>query len=639
MTSFGSMECPHYHLVPKDFDANVAFRQQILRETAESPALAAQVRQMCAEDPLFYVNAFCYTFDPRQQIRNLPFITYQEFQDEAILRLCDAVKTGKDYTVPKSRAMGASWIGLTVFEWFWHFHDNMDFGLISRTENYVDQRGNAKSLMWKIDFLHRNQPQWLLPTGRHLGDDDPNRKNLQLINADTGSSFAGEGTTGDIFRGGRLTALFIDEFAAFDINDGFRTLSATRDVTFCRIFNSTPQGSANAFYEVVHKTAAVRLNMHWSKHPVYKRGLYRSYKGGDGEYHLEILDPDFSGKVEVLSKGDPEPKTVQFPEEYPFVLDGKLRSPWYDRERARCVTDMEIAQELDLDFLGSEYQFFDPETIEVLKEKYCFNPVWTGDIVFEPQSLMPTQVRENADGALKLWFDPGGRPGSVGSERKFVIGADVSQGTGASNSALSIVDTISGEKVGVWCSPRTRPLEFADRAVALASFFNHALLIWDASGPTGQSFTRRIIESGYGNLYYRKPEDRMDQTASSQPGYYLNPDARASLLEEYRAALGEHRFINRHDHALTEALQFVVQPGGKVEHNQAANSQDPTGARTAHGDEVIADALAVKGLAERRESRESQSQDPPVGSLAWRRQMQTAETRQPNSELDPEGWG
>ncbi len=631
------IKTPYYYLVPKDFNANCRFRRDLLSQAAEDPDYAAKLRTMCGDDILFYVNTFCWTYDPRKQVRKLPFITYSEFQDDAILELAEAIIKGRDVTVPKSRCMGASWIGLTVFEWFWHFYESMDFGLISRTENYVDERGNTKSLMWKIDFLHRNQPKWLLPTGREKGDDDPNRKNLYMRNEDTESVFTGEGTTGDIYRGGRLTALFIDEFAAFDVNDGFRTLSATRDVTNCRIFNSTPQGSANAFYEVVHNTAARKLELHWSRHPDYNQGIYRSYKGEDGEYHLEILDKDFTGQVEVMHKGEEGSRIVHFPEEYPFTLDGKLRSPWYDRECARCVTAMEIAQELDIDFLGSEYQFFDPQTIHVLREKYCMNPVWKGDLVFNAgDDFSNVELSANADGLLALWFDPA--QGKPPVERKYVVGGDVSQGTGASNSAFSVVDVKTGEKVGVFLSPHIYPRDLADYGVALAKWFNNALLIWDASGSTGQSFTRRVIDIGYGNIYYRKDEDRVDRKPSTQPGYFLNPDAKSTLLEEYRSALDNHRFINRSDSGLQETLQFIVQPGGRVEHTQAANSQDPTGARTAHGDEVIADALAVKGMAEKAEKKDPEPPEPPYGSLAWRMQMKRQDEKPVVSELESDMW-
>jgi hypothetical protein len=262
LTQIGSVKCPHYELVPKELSANLHFRKKVLELGKTDPSKAKELRRMCSEDLLFYVNVFCWTFNPRDQPQNpvIPFITYEEFQDEAMLNIADCVQVGEDFSIPKSRAMGASWMGLTVFEWFWHFKNNLTFLMISRTAKLVDEVGNSDTLFWKIDFLHKYQPRWLLPKGRELLDKDPSRKAFHLYNMDTGSTIDGESTTGDASRGGRRTAMFIDEHAAFNLNDGFRVLRATRDTTNCRGFNSTPQGAANAFYEVVHETAARQLN-------------------------------------------------------------------------------------------------------------------------------------------------------------------------------------------------------------------------------------------------------------------------------------------------------------------------------------------------------------------------------------------
>ena len=340
ITSLGSMRCPHYSLVPKEYEANLKFRRKVLRMAAEDLAKANELRKMCSEDLLFYVNVFCWTYDPRETVSPiLPFITYP-FQDTGMLNMADCVIQGEDFTAPKSRCMGASWMGLTVFEWFWHFRNDLSFLLVSRNEKYVDESGNQKSLFWKIDFLHKYQPRWLLPHGRWLLDKDPNRKLLSLGNAENGSVISGESTTGDAGRGDRRTAMFIDEHAAFELNDGYRVLRATRDTANCRGFNSTPQGANNAFYDVCHKTAARKIRMHWSEHPVYNKGLYQ----GDGEGNVEFLD-DWKGEVKVLTKGGgiEETKIVQFPDNYPFIKDGKpnrLRSPGYDNQCARCVSEM-----------------------------------------------------------------------------------------------------------------------------------------------------------------------------------------------------------------------------------------------------------------------------------------------------------
>lgn len=627
---------PHYHLVPKGLSANLRFRRALLEDASRDPDMAAQLRRMCSDDLLFYVNAFCWTYDPRSAHKVTPFVTYAEFQDEAMLDLVDCVKRGRDAAMPKSRDMGASWMGLTVFEWLWHFQPNLSFLLVSRNEDYVDKRGDSKALFWKIDFLHQHQPQWLLPSDRWLLDKDPNRKTLHLKNADNGSIIDGESTTGDAGRGDRRTAMFIDEHAAFEPKDSFRILNATRDTTNCRVFNSTPQGANNGFFEVVHKTKAKVIRLHWSKHPEKARGLYTT----DEKTGKVVLLDKWTGVVEVREKGVKDAKLLEFPAQYPFELDRehpRLRSPWYDDQCSRCVSLQEIAQELDIDFLGSAFTFFDPKFIDVLKKRYARDPLSTGFLEFERGGLTPIRYVEDPKGNLNLWLQLGAseRPAK---DRKFVFGIDVSAGTGASNSVVSVGDRDTGEKVARLKTPNMLPSDFAQLTVALARFFNDALLCWDASGPTGQTFTNTVVTHGYGNIYYRRNEKKVSRDVTEVPGYFLNAQARGVLLEDYRRKLDNHQFLNRSEEGLEECKQFVRQPDGGVEHSASVNAQDPSGARSAHGDEVIADALCSLAIYEGRDTPKAEEPAVPIGSLQWRRDQAAAEARAHLNDTLGDGW-
>lgn len=632
-----SVDFPHYSMVPKRLNANLAFRAELLTRAGKNKQFREQVYEMCRQDGLFYLNVMAWTFDPRLADKGLPsrvpFITYG-YQDRAFKDILECIWNGRDAAMPKSRDMGASWIGLSALEWLWHFMDQQEFGLVSRKEEYVDKRGDKKALIPKIDFLHENMPKWMLPTGRWLGDDDPNRKSLHLKNADNGSVISGESTTGDIFRGGRLTALFIDEFAAFDTDDGFRVLNSTRDVTRCRLFNSTPQGANNAFYEVVHNTNAKQIRMHWTEHPDKAQGLYKT--GEDGK--PVVLD-GFRGMVKVARKGQKEDEWVMFPHEYPFILDNKLRSPWYDGEYARCASEKEVAQELDIDFTGSDFLFFDPEFIQELRKKYSRPPVMVGDINFTTENFSPRQFRENDNGKIKLWMDLEGKDLRPPEGQSYIIGADISAGTGASNSVASIAEAKTGRKVGVIRTPNMDPKEFARQCIAMAKYFNNAFLIWDASGPTGKVFTNVVIDSSYRFIYFRRNEKAIGRKISDQPGYFLNSaETREALLVEYRADLAEHRFINPSDEGLKECLQFVRRQGGSVEHSGAANSQDPSGARSAHGDEVIADALTSLALRQKVTVKAGTKPEIPVGSLAWRNEQRRKQKRVVAQDGLGEGW-
>ena len=608
----------YYQMVPKDIRRNLAFRRECLVMGGRDKGAARGLKCMSSVDMLFYVNTFCWTYDPRNKSRGLPsvvpFITYP-FQDRAMLAMQECVDVGRDFAVPKSRDMGASWMGLTVFEWFWHFRADLSFLLISRNEDYVDKSGNPKALFWKIDFLHQNQPKWLLPAGRELGSRDPNRRLLHLGNSENGSVIDGESTTGDAGRGDRRTAMFIDEHAAFDVGDGFKVLRASRDTTNCRGFNSTPQGANNAFYEVCHKTSAKMIRLHWSEHPVKALGLYKSDKDGNVQ-HFD----DFRGVVKVREKGEKESRGVEYPDNYPYKTDGRLRSPWYDDQCARCTSEMEIGQELDIDFLGSDYQFFDAESIEILRKKHCREPDVVGDLEYDPETCEPKRFVEDAKGKLQLWFvldDSGSPPG----DRRYALGSDVSAGTGASNSVTTLADRQTGEKVAVWRDSNTRPNAFARQSIALGKWFNNALMCWDASGPTGKVFSKRVIESSYPHIYYRRNEKKVGNLITREPGYHLNPQAKTTLFEDYRDSLGNLKFINRSDQGMKECLQFIRRADGTIEHSASANSQDPSGARTAHGDEVVADALCSLVVLDGTSQLEEEKPEVLPMTLAWRMKM------------------
>jgi len=633
--TLGVLTTKHYEeYVPKEHYANVRYRMKMLKLAGDDGSAAQQMRDLCSEDPLFYINTFGFSYSPKDSVSGFPltpFISY-EFQDEAILMLLDCINRGQDGATPKSRDMGASWMGLSAIEWCWHFRDYLSFLMVSRKEDLVDKKGFPGSLFWKIDFLHQNQPQWLLPTGRWLGDKDPNRKSLHLANADNGSVIDGESTTGNVGVGDRRTALFIDEFGAFPTDDGYAVLRGTRDVTNCRLFNSTPRGQ-NAFYEVCTKTAARIIRMHWSRHPLKNLGMYEC----DAETGTVTLKDDYRGVVEVVKKGESEGVSVMFPDDYPFVKDGKLRSPWYDKQGNRCVSPAEIAQELDIDFLGSDYQFFDAESIEALRRKHCRPPSLIGDLEYDPITLEPKRFREHKDGRLMLWLTLGG-DGRPSRDRKFVLGNDVSAGTGASNSVSCVVDRENGEKVGLWKDSNVLPTPFSEQAIALGKFFNKAYMIWDASGPTGKVFTNSVVKHSYGHIYYRRNEKKIGRDITDEPGYYLNPQAKTNVFNDYREALAQHEYINRSESGMLECLQFIRKPDGSIEHSASLNSQDPSGARTAHGDEVVADALACLGMVDRKSSKEPEEPTIPVGSLAWRWQQKRIEEMTAKSDNLGEGW-
>jgi len=573
-------EAPFVHLCEKDLVDNARQRIDLVRQGYADPEVAKTLYTMCARDILFWLNAFAWTYDPRLEEPIVPFVTWP-YQDDTILTINQAITDGEDVLIEKSRDMGASWMILMVYLHRWHFRRMQSFLLVSRKEDLVDKTGDPKSLMWKMDFVLSREPSWLRPNFQ--------RTRLHLANLDTGGVIDGESTTGDVARGDRRTGIMLDEFAS--VEEGNKVLRATRDATDSRALNSTPKGQGNAFYASREKFIRSKngkvITLFWTLHPHKAKGLY--------------IDPQ-SEHIGGVNKGE--------------------RSPWFDKQCERAAHTAEIAQELNIDYLGSDYVFIDPGDVQKLINEFARKPYQRTELEFHHDTLMPIGLAPLNDGRLDLWMNipPGGAPPA----RLYVIGGDVATGTGSTPTVLSVGDVLTGEKVARFKCNTIRPEEAARYCIALARWFNNAFVIWEANGP-GRNFGDAIIENGYREVYFRAAEQTLSRKSTDAPGWFSTKENKVSLLGNYRRSLLDRTFINRSAEGLLEFGSYVYTQNGSVEHSKTLQAEDPTAGGVNHGDEAIADALLCKGLARSDKLPKQTSTTVPEGSFAWRRQQRLQE--------------
>ena len=597
----------------KTVRGNLLYRKRVLEAGYASEEAAKELWIACKRDPFFWINTFVWTYNPKMipRITTRPMVTYQ-FQDNALWKIFSSVVNQLDLHVEKSREMTATWNLLMVFVWFAQFHPGLTFRIVSRNADAVDNTEDPDSLFPKIDFILKHQPPWILNESQY------NRTSMHIRFYETLSNIDGSATTSDFARSGRPTAIGFDEFAF--VPDSYGMLRASQMATSCRMYFSTPNGTGNAFYDL-KKSKIQHLRLHWSSHPEKRRGMYRS-EGGE----LKIIDKEFKGTI-VNSEGT----KFEFPSNYPFRLDGKLRSPWYDRECDRASHPMEIAQELDIDYLGSSYQFFVASVIDRIQLEDVREPLVRGELEFDHDTGEPIRFNSYPDGRIQLWFNLTPE-GEFPENTECVLGADVSAGTGASNSALSGIDREIGEKIleFAYPGPNFYAEDFATYAVAIAKWMNQAYMIWDASGPQGRIFGNRVMDLKYHFIYWKTALNRITRKPSETPGYFLNPGDKAEAFGRYRRALKEGTFIQRSYEANRECLFYVQVAGGKaIEHTSASNSQDPTGARDNHGDRCVADVMANYGLYVLQDNKVAiPKPETPYFSFAGRKQRHEAKLRE-----------
>ena len=586
---------PYYDLVPKDVQGNAEYRIKLIDWAAKSKENRQKIINACAQDPLWYINSFVFTYDPRPKLadnplygyeeRVVPFITYP-FQDNLVMEIVQAVRSGYSLVVPKCRTTGVSVCGMTVFDWFARFFRRLSFLVGSRKFEYVDDPGVYDALLPKIDLIHEKQPGWLRPIlVRNSG---------KLIYQDTKSVITGEATNPNFGRSGRSTATWTDEFAFVDCAS--EVVASIMENSPCNIIVSTPHGTGNTFYELAHNPGLRQFRIPWYHHPIYNKGLYADESG-------------------------------------------EFWSPWL-LKMSEIYSAQYIAQEYRIDWTGSDFTFYSQTMLANKISLFACEPKVAGSLDLDDRGN-PLGFSVAPDGLLRLWTSlQDGHP----PRESYVLGIDIAAGTvdhhgrGYSNSVASVVNRATGEKVAEWAVSGIDTIKFARMCVAMARWFcdakgTPAFMIWDATGPTGGTFTKAIIDLGFSlsRVWFNEKFTEAEKQSSGRPGWWLQGSSRDTLLRTYGEMLSDDRFVNHSLEALKEARDYIQLRSGEIVYSRSEKTEDPTGARANHGDRVIADALACWVLNEKAVA--PAREEKPVaqyGSLAWRTKVVEEEERRKN---------
>lgn len=553
---------------------------------------------------LFWINAFAFTYrkffvDETGKVRqsnspaesHLPFITW-EIQDQHLIRLEQAINEGFELLTDKSRDMGATWDHIATFHHQWLFRADRSFLELSRKEDCVDQLGKGGeassdpgTLLGKHDYINIFLPDWMKPAYT--------RKFMHLINLQSRSRIDGESTNATAGSSDRRNAILLDEMAK--MKEGEAIKRSTKDVTACRLVNSTPNGAGTAFSK-------------WR----------------------------MSGQVEVFVLPwweHPEKGTDRYVEQDKLTKKWSIRSPWYNQQ-AKERSPREMAIEIDMDHIGSGATFFEGHNLEVHKTLFAEEPRGRWIIDFK-DDLAEKDVakcivtrrcgaiaaRRDAIGPLRVWSSlTKGRPDQM---RNYVIGWDISRGQGASNSVGSVYCVETREKIAEWVDANTPPYELARIGVALALWVGGArnnglpLLIWEQQGP-GWDFGRQVVKVyNYPIFYADKPSGTVSYKKTKKYGWHVTRDKKIEALGILRRAYAHGGFINHSEMAIEEAKTYIYYDGGGV--GPASLMEENQAARKTHGDRVIGDMLCLVGAGE-VPAQQPRKPEKPARSLGWRKE-------------------
>jgi hypothetical protein len=646
-----------FNSIPKDPRENIAFRKDLHGFLCDDKKATAEYLALCFLDPCSFFNSSLFTFNSQLQHKHIPFILWPH-QEIGVRSVKDAIETGQDRFFKKSRKQGATYINLGILLLYSLINPDERFCLGSRKESLVDDGseikdghviGSEETLFYKLLYMLNTLPKYLQPPVY--------KKHLFMQSLANGSAFKGEATNIGFGKAFRSRVTLVDEAAQIDPKEAGWIIENLADTSSTSIFNSTtgPWGAAHPYSKLMieHPDKVIELSFYDS--PEQGAGRYTSPEDGkvmikDVEYYKK----KYPGAFRNINQ-DIVYSVADLPNVFPFIADGNIsnfgcdRTAWLDTfEKDKAVTPRGKAQNLLGIESGSTDMFFQFGLFDKLKDK-TRAPYYYGDInySFDKDSYI-----------YESWFENGG-PNSIlswWSELKdarpfqghnYVVGCDISKGTGTTNSVAAVLDVNTNEIVGLLVTPYLTITDFAEKVVALCEWVGGnvtPLLIWEENG--APDFLKRVDELGYYNLYVKEDKSGHKNKSGNKYGWRSTSGPNGSKLEVLSgmdAALHEGlrekpRFsplIIYDDQTINEMSSYVWFEG-KIDIGPAAAQTESSGAKASHGDRVIAIAVANHGKKQQQPGTGVESHFYSENS--WQARKEAKEMKEEKQEANGKRW-
>ncbi len=645
-----------FKLIPKNLQDNIQFRIKLHKLLAGDKKLQAVYKEMILCEPKIAFNSMFWTFNPQLPAgyRNVPFILWPH-QEGAIDELHTAKVDQYDIVIHKSRKEGATEILKAFILIYWLLEpeftalvgsekaDKVDRGVQIDSEFRATGMGNC--LFSKLSHGIVTLPEWIRPKLV--------KTYMHLENLDNSSFIDGESTNVNFGVSDRRNMILVDEIGVIEPKVAESIISNLPDVCNCNIYNSTHKwGPAHPYNKLLTSGAIKVVRLMWFDNPEKSKGLYITPEPDvvifkDVNYWKEQYPAVFmniQNDVPVRWTKHLETCNSALKHQVKLTLDGgdsfgEKRSPWLDAEiERRGKSKRYVYQNILAEAIGANDSFFTPDTIQNIKRNTIKKPKWVGYVTFENNSytgkIDPNKcdVEITGQGPLQ-WFAPlvGGRPDQ---SHQYVLTADTSRGVGSANAVCGIFDANTHEQVGMWVDPNTPEERFADNVWALSCWVggdNEPFLIWEANG--AGAFENRLIWQGARNVYYARQERlAYKKRRQNKRGWWSTPQTKRDLLGELDVALGgslqeimSYKYLIIRDMDTVKELEIYIDTG--VDIVPAYVLADTSGARVAHGDRVIACALAVLAFEYISINEPKKTKKPPKNSLGARIQNYNKQTK------------
>lgn len=315
---------------------------------------------------------------------------------------------------------------------------------------------------------------------------------------------------------------------------------------------NTPFGSQGWYYDTYMNAETMGFNIinaHWVMHPIFNKGMYQWIKdpkkkaGG----YIKFLNKTWPDKLQNFHTKQMEeiPKT-----KYPFVCDGKIRSPWYDYE-SRKLGAAKTARELDCTFVGTGGEVLSSEVLQII----------------DSSSRLNTFKKIYKRGLLSNYREYK----APKSGNNYILSSDMMTGDGKDYSTVVILDLYDLTICGT-IKIQAHPKYFSEVISVLAKRFNNAVICVENQGG-GATALQELKEKNIPNIYYTVLNQK-DETIGMRKrkiGFWQSENTRIKGGDKLEYLLLEGELIIPCFNLASEFHTWVWSKQGRREHAPGKN--------------------------------------------------------------------
>lgn len=317
--------------------------------------------------------------------------------------------------------------------------------------------------------------------------------------------------------------------------------------------HQTPRGKSGWYFDQYTRADEIGwniINASWQEHPIFNKGMYKW-----------VADETLPEKGYLHFYNDKWPNTFtqedktkyKTKDTYPYIKDGKQRSPWYDAE-SKELGAQKTACELDCSFSGSGGEVVPLETIDSIKKLV--------------KTISPVINKQGFWKYYRVFR-------KYNKNHEYLIVSDMATGDGSDFHGFVVIDLTTMEVVATFKAQEMDPTKVAEILYQVGADYGKCTISIENNGPglTALLYLQNTLSYPYNKIFrstLKKKDPNEKDGKKRKLGFWQSNETRengGSTLERYL----NNNILKIYDQRIVAELETWVWRDGRRDHLPGKN--------------------------------------------------------------------